>query len=366
MTSAAIFKPTWYVGGAERYLVSIARAMSDAGLTVSLAGLETPPMETFEAIGGDPSSFITWDSAAAASFDLVVDSSPQYRLTTSSKRRWVLLYTPPGVESPKERVRQLVAERLHPDVPRVATDRMRKDVRLGAPVRYVTCSQYSAGRIRDRLGVDATVVYPCASASAAGKVDQRVVAVSRIAPFGEVKKHLQLLDAFSALRSASNAPWELHLAGTSSPTTAADRAYVEDVNRRAAAVGATVHPNASPAQLGELLGSSTYFWHAAGYGVDDARRPDDVEHFGIAIAEAMQAGAIPCVVPAGAMPELVLPDTNGVHWRSPSELTSAVLALDAAARQRAAMRAAAESTGRMFTYERLSAQIERLVTQDLA
>ena len=66
-----------------------------------------------------------------------------------------------------------------------------------------------------------------------------------------------------------------------------------------------LHADASGAELRDLYGRASIFWHAAGLGEDPERHPDRYEHFGITTVEAMSAGAVPVVIDAAGQAEIV-------------------------------------------------------------
>ena len=73
-------------------------------------------------------------------------------------------------------------------------------------------------------------------------------------------------------------------------------------------------------ELLDLYSRASLFWHAAGYGQDERRHPERLEHFGITTVEAMAHGAVPLVYPAGGPAEVVEDGVSGRWWRTPGEL----------------------------------------------
>ena len=74
------------------------------------------------------------------------------------------------------------------------------------------------------------------------------------------------------------------------------RPYLDEIRSAAEGLPVTLHPEASGAELRDLYGRASIFWHAAGLGEDPDRHPDRFEHFGITTVEAMSAGAVPVVI----------------------------------------------------------------------
>ena len=102
------------------------------------------------------------------------------------------------------------------------------------------------------------------------------------------------------------------MGGASAP----DREYALAVRRAAQGLPIQVLVNAPGETVDRLLAESSLFWHGAGFGEDEERHPDRFEHFGIAIVEAMAAGAVPIVYGAAGPAEIVRDGVEGRTWRT--------------------------------------------------
>jgi len=69
-----------------------------------------------------------------------------------------------------------------------------------------------------------------------------------------------------------------------------------------------VNPNFD--KLKDLYAKSKFFWHAAGFGVDELAQPEKVEHFGITTVEAMSSGCLPVVIGKGGQKEIIVEGTG--------------------------------------------------------
>ncbi len=171
------------------------------------------------------------------------------------------------------------------------------------------------------MGSVADVLYPPVRPSVQpGEKRQLVLSLGRFFDpvHGHSKKQLDLLDAFVEMeRSGAADGWELALVGGGGP---ADREYALACKRAAIGHRVEVHINAPGALVEQLLGEASIYWHAAGFGEDPRRHPDRFEHFGIALVEAMAAGAAPVVYGAAGPAEIVRDGVDGDHWRARSEL----------------------------------------------
>lgn len=79
-------------------------------------------------------------------------------------------------------------------------------------------------------------------------------------------------------------------------------------------------PNISQKELYRLYQKATFFWHFAGYGVDEEKYPQNVEHLGITPLEAMAAGCLTFCYKAGGPRTLIKDGLNGFLFNSEKEL----------------------------------------------
>jgi glycosyltransferase involved in cell wall biosynthesis len=159
-----------------------------------------------------------------------------------------------------------------------------------------------------------------------------------------------------AMRALDAPGWSLVLAGG-----ADDRAYVERVQRAAEGLPVELRLDIPREELLDLYSRASLFWHAAGYGQDERRHPERLEHFGIATAEAMAHGVVSLVFPAGGSAELVEDARTGRWWRTPTELAERTRELIADDAERQRLSAAARSAAERYSTERFRAKVRELV-----
>lgn len=192
-------------------------------------------------------------------------------------------------------------------------------------------SAFVAGHLERRWGRTPIVLHPSSPMPTPTGVgaprDRAILTLGRITrpePHVPNKRHDVLIDAFAA-SSLGERGWTLHVAGSCG---AADAAYAEELALRAAGTPVRFHPNADRSELDDLLGSVSVYWHAQGFGEDEAVHPEAVEHFGISVVEAMAAGVLPVVYAAGGPVEIV--GDLGDSWHDVEELLAATDAIAAA------------------------------------
>lgn len=227
--------------------------------------------------------------------------------------------------------------------------------------REIVCqSRYVAGWVQRYWQRSAAVVTPPISIPAAepdlSAKEDLVLSVGRFFAGGHSKRQDVMVEVFRRLCDGGLEGWELHLAG--SVHGAADhRGYFEAIRERASGYPIFLHPDVPRPELNELYRRAALYWHAAGYGADPEGSPEALEHFGMATAEAMGAGAVPIVFGAGGQLEVVDDGVTGLVWTTPGELGEKTLELaGGGARRRAIARAARQAAGR-FSPERFRREL---------
>lgn len=179
--------------------------------------------------------------------------------------------------------------------------------------------------------------------------DGNILSVGRFTPEGHCKRQDIMIDAFKRLvEQSGRSDLELNLAGTVPPDPGA-RDYLRDLRGRARGFPINFHLSVPPSALAILYQRASLYWHATGYLVWETFFPERLEHFGISIVEAMSAGALPLVCANGGPAELVAEGATGFHWRSESELVEKTLtALSLSDEPLKLMRSQAQRQARLF------------------
>lgn len=79
-------------------------------------------------------------------------------------------------------------------------------------------------------------------------------------------------------------------------------------------------PNVSFDELYKLYHLSTFFWHFTGFGVDEEKNPEKVEHFGITPLEAMASGCLTFCHNSGGPKEIIENNITGFLFNNENEL----------------------------------------------
>jgi glycosyltransferase involved in cell wall biosynthesis len=82
----------------------------------------------------------------------------------------------------------------------------------------------------------------------------------------------------------------------------------------------SVKTDASFTEIKSHYAKASIYWHSAGFGINEITNPTAVEHFGIAVIEAMASGCVPVVVNKGGLKEIVENNKNGFVFETQKQL----------------------------------------------
>ncbi len=383
---AAVYNLYWSTfGGGEQVAGAIAQALA-ADHEVVLLGPEPVDIEaTIARLGVDLSACgyqrVVDDlaaSAASAEFDLFVNTT--YLSTAVNQARSGLYYVHfPGTPlTARQRVTQAIAARGEALV-RWAKDGRLKRIHAGFERRthstdwagsyttFLSNSTFTAGWVTTLWGVPSVILYPPVRPEVLpGEKLPVIASVGRFfdPKFGHCKKQLDLLHAFVDLeRQGAAGEWRLELIGGAD---ASSRDYALSIRRGAIGHAVGVHFNAPRSLVRDTLAGASIFWHGGGFGEDPLVHPERFEHFGIAVVEAMAAGAVPVVYGEAGPAEIVRDGVDGFHWRTPAELVSRTRELIADPERLAAMSASAQERAQSYSSDAFTAGLHRAAAAALA
>lgn len=168
-----------------------------------------------------------------------------------------------------------------------------------------------------------------------------------------------LIEAFRAAQSSRRLKnSKLHLVGTIEPGA---EAFVAELTRVAAGFPIQFHHDISQEELEEIYDRSSLFWHAAGWGVDEKRDPEKVEHFGMATIEAMAHGCIPLVLEKGGSKEIITRGKNGFFFADTTELIAISQNLFRSKRKQIQIQNAAYKRAQDFSLTRFCTTLDEMV-----
>lgn len=204
---------------------------------------------------------------------------------------------------------------LHMQVPfhNVGGKNLKNKLKLKTIKHVIVNSNFTKSIVDREYGFDSYVLYPPVPQNAKIQDKEKIIlSVGRFEPSLNVKKQDFLIEAFKKL-SGDLPEWKLVLVGGSVEDT-----WIEKLRNMASGYNIEILPNAKYEELMDLYGRASIYWHAAGYGIDQTKSPELVEHFGISTVEAISSHAIPLVYKAGGQTEIV--KNQELLWESEDEL----------------------------------------------
>lgn len=346
-----------HLGGGEKYLLTMSRVLVECGRPVEL--VTDDPVDMGELAGRyniDLSAMTLRINQAHVFHPMprILGSLPPYRFInhlaedariSSFSRDYDVFINICNTIPIRNRSRRgiLVIQFPFPEE-RVPFDWRRHLTTYGSKICY---SRFAQDWIRKRWGVDAAILAPPVEQFASAAKGNIILSVGRFFTVGHGKKHQVMIDAFKRLTALGLAGWELHLAGSVN-----DAAYFQQLEKGAAGFPVHFHPDCAHASLASLYGRAKIYWHAAGYGEDQKRHPERLEHFGMTTVEAMSAGAVPLVFNAGGQPEIITDGENGFIWNNVDELLKKTMALIGDETRREVLARRAGECARDYGFER--------------
>ena len=368
----AVFNLYWSTyGGGEQVAGAIAATFADdhdvtllgpepidIAATISRLGVDLSGCEYLRVVDDAAAS------AASADFDVFINTT--YRSSAENLAPIGLYYVHfPGPPSTgRQRATQvfargaatLVSRAKHGKLKAVHTGLARRTERTTWARSYTTFlsnSAFTAGWVTRLWNVPSEILYPPVRPEVMpGDKSASIASIGRFfdPKYGHCKKQLDLLHAFIELEKHTDG-WRLELVGGAD---ASSRDYALAVRRGALGHDVGVHFNAPRSLVRETLAAASIFWHGGGYGEDPNTHPERFEHFGIAVVEAMAAGAVPVVFGAAGPAEIVRHGVDGFHWHTPGELVSFTRELIGDPDRRARMSASAQQRATEYSSENFS------------
>lgn len=373
MTRVAIYNLYWHTyGGGEQVSGALAEHLARGHDVTLLGPVEVDPVASRARLGVDVSGCafrsVAGDdeaSEASADFDVFINGTYRSSAVNRAARGFYYVHFPEPPPSSRDRVRQTIAaigtRALAPirrgpgplmGVKR-GLERRRRDVSWARSYTgFWANSAYTARWTEKLWSVPTRIVFPPVRPVVGADWSAKTTSIASIGRFfdpslGHCKKQRDLLHAFATMHDTGRSTvdgvqWRLTFVGGAD---GASRDYTLGVRRAALGRPVDVHVNAPRQTVVEVLAGASIYWHGTGFGEDANRHPERFEHFGIAVVEAMAAGAVPVVFGEAGPAEIVRHGVDGFHWRTLDELAEHThrLMVDSELRRRMATAAVARA-----------------------
>lgn len=298
---AAIYNPYLdTLGGGERYTMTFAKVLAELGYQVEVEWKDAEIIKSLEnrfGINLDNIKVVN-DIKRGDGYDLCF---------------WVSDGSIPALKARKNF--------LHFQVPfqNVNGKSLLNKMKLFRVSKVICNSNFTKKFIDSEYGVNSLVVYPPVSTESIKpkRKENIILYVGRFSRLTQSKRQDELIKVFKKLINKGLKDWRLILAG--GIEVGVDN-YFEELKQSSKDCSIEIIESPDFKTLKDLYGKAKIFWSASGFGVDENKNPEKVEHFGINIVEAMAAGAVPVVFNAGGHKEIIVEGINGFLWRKESEL----------------------------------------------
>lgn len=339
---AAIYSPYLdTLGGGERYVMSFARILGENGWSVDLQAANTTILKKIENRFGFKLSGVKVVSS--------INRGSGYDLCF-----WLSDGSIPALLARKNI--------LHFQRPffKVEGKSLFNRMKFFRISKVVVNSLFTKKWIDKEFPIKSEVLYPPVDVGRfkAGKKEKVILNVSRFSQLEQSKRQDVLVGTFKKLFDSGNTDWQLILAGGSEIGA---NEYVEKLKKTAEGYPIKIIENPSFEEIKALYSFSTIFWSASGYGVNEKKEPNRVEHFGITTVEAMSSKCIPLVFDAGGHKESVKEAENGFLWKKVPELISKTTSIIKDVNLQKKIAKNAERDSKNFSYENFANKVLQIV-----
>jgi glycosyltransferase involved in cell wall biosynthesis len=187
-------------------------------------------------------------------------------------------------------------------------------------INKIICNSLFTKRIIDKeYGVESVVIYPPVDTLSIKpkRKENLILFVGRFSRILQSKGQEVLIKVFKKMVDEGLKDWKLVLAGG---VEVGVGDFVENLHDLAEGYPIEIIESPDFKTLIDLYGKAKIFWSASGFNQNEEKNPEKVEHFGIAVVEAMTGGAAPVIYNAGGHREIVTEGNNGYLWKSTAEL----------------------------------------------
>lgn len=187
-------------------------------------------------------------------------------------------------------------------------------------INHIVCnSSFTKGFIDKEFGAHSKVIFPPIDVNSfqPGKKENHILYVGRFSQLLQAKRQDVLISVFKKMVDHGLKNWKLILAGS---TDIGGDDYYQELLKMAKNYPIQLIKNPDFRSIKELYSEAKIFWSASGYGIDENKEPQKVEHFGMTIVEAMVSGCLPVVVKKGGAREIIVDQENGYYWETEEQL----------------------------------------------
>lgn len=304
-----IYNPYFHIlGGAERYVLAIARCLSKQYQIVLFCQNKDILRASEEKFGFTVENTIVkpWSQGQKernkelSQFELFFYVTDGSIFFSPAKKNILIIQTPSHI--PKKNVFNLI--------------------KLSSWQKIICYSHFMDNIIKKRLNKKTEILFvPINQVSKIQNTvkENLILSVGRFFTHLHNKKQKEMIRIFKKLIKKIPSDTRLCLVGSVDPGA---KEYLASAKHEATDYPIDIKTDISYQELQKLYQKSKIYWHAAGFGEDLEKYPEKAEHFGVSTIEAMANEAVPVVFQAGGQAEIITDGQNGYTWKTEEELMS--------------------------------------------
>ena len=230
-------------------------------------------------------------------------------------------------------------------------------------INLIVCNSFFTKKVIDQeYGTRSKVLYPPVDVESFKplKKENLIINVGRFTNLMHSKRQDVLVKSFIKMcdeKKEKIKGWKLVLIGADKE----GKEYVSDLKKTAKGYPIEILTNPYFDDLKQLCGKAKIFWTAAGFGFDERKQPEKMEHFGITTVEAMASGCAPVVINKGGQKEIVEESKNGFLWGTEKQLIDKTLRLMENENDWLKISKAAQKRSLVFSKQEFYERIKKLV-----
>lgn len=230
-------------------------------------------------------------------------------------------------------------------------------------IDLIVCNSFFTKKVIDKeYGVRSEVLYPPVDVESFKplKKENLIINVGRFTNLMHSKRQDVLAKSFIKMCDEQKEKvkgWKLVLIGADKE----GKEYVSDLKKMAKGYPIEILTNPHFNDLKQLCGQAKIFWTAAGFGFDEEKQPEKMEHFGITTVEAMASGCVPVVINKGGQKEIIEEGKNGLLWDEEKQLIDKTLGLMENKNEWSELSRAAQKRSLIFSRKEFYERIKKLV-----
>lgn len=339
---AAIYDPYLdTLGGGERYTLSFAKVLADAGYSVDIEWKDKSIRHKFtDRFGIDFSKLnIVRDVKRGDGYDLCFWISDGSIPTLKARRNFLHFQVPFTEVGGKSLLNKMKMFRIE----------------------KIICNSYFTKNVIDKeYGVKSVVLYPPVDVDKIKpkRKEKRILFVGRFSKLKQAKNQDLLIKAFKKMVKKGFGDWELVLAGG---VEVGVGDYIDKLQRLSKNLPVRIVKSPSFSELKELYGTSKFFWSAAGFGVNEKKEPEKMEHFGITVVEAMAGKCVPIIFEGGGYKEIVDEGKTGFFFTKEGELVKKTADLIGNPAKMREISSSAHEASKVYEYQRFEGEVMELL-----